>query len=110
MSSVLIVQILYRQFLRQQIACLILVHNVEKVFQIPNRVGTESRPVIKSRGPNRQFSVVLVMVPVSFQMFTVFAILGMQYVVRSKISVSGDLIMNIPRTPRAVQSASTNPS
>ena len=57
--------------------CPLLVHNVEQFcFQIINREGTESHPVIKSRGPNRQLFVVVVMVPVSIHMLTVFAILG----------------------------------
>ena len=34
------------------------------LFGNSNREGTESHPVIKSRGPNWQFFVVLVMLPV----------------------------------------------
>ena len=88
-----------------------MVYNVELFcfLQITNRKGTESHPVIKSTGPNRQLSVVLVMVPVSNNMLAVFAILGMWYAVRSNISASGDLIMNIPRISCAVKPASTNP-
>ena len=50
------------------------------------------------------------MVTVSIHMLTLFAILGTLYAIRSKTCVSGDLIVNIPRTLRVVKSASTNPS
>ena len=50
----------------------ILVHNVEQL--IFSQIS--SQHVIKSRGSNRQFSFVLVMVPVLIHMLPVFANLG----------------------------------
>ena len=57
-------------------ASLSLVSKACFFLQIPNREGTLSHPVIKSRGPNRQLFVVLVKVPVSIHMLTIFANFG----------------------------------
>ena len=79
--------------------------------QIPNRKGTESHPVIKKQR-SKSAVVCCAGTGASFNPH-VDCIRHFGNVVRSQISktyVYGDVIINIPSTPRAVKSAATNPS